>query len=185
MNLITYLAFATYIAIILSLIWARLRFFNTQATQITFWVRLYDPIVGIQILTTLYKFTTATETTMLALAVWQAALLASLSVFWWAIFTARKLDFAFSKSVGDLLTSGPYAIVRHPFYTSYILVWASTTIIFNSVFLWFTLLYLVTFYFMSARDEEKVILSSEHSKEYFEYRQRVGMFIPRITKWKS
>lgn len=185
MNIITYLAFATYIAIIVSLIWARLQFFSTQATQITIWVRLYDPIVGIQILTTLYIFYNGPEFTALISSVWLAALLASISLFWWAILTARKLDFAFSKSVGNLLTSGPFAIVRHPFYVSYIFVWTSTTIIFNSVFLWFTLLYLITFYFMSARDEEKVILSSEHSKEYFEYRQRVGMFLPRITKWKS
>ncbi|MFT6825194.1 MAG: protein-S-isoprenylcysteine O-methyltransferase Ste14 [Pseudohongiellaceae bacterium] len=168
-----------------SLIWARLRFFNTQSTEVTVWVRLYDPIVGIQILTTLYNFYYTPDIPILASSVWLAALLFSISLFWWAISTARKLDFAFSKNVGDLLTSGPYAVVRHPFYASYILLWASTTILFNSVFLWFTLLYLVTFYFMSARDEEQVILSSEHSKEYFEYRQRVGMFLPRITKWKS
>jgi protein-S-isoprenylcysteine O-methyltransferase Ste14 len=141
--------------------------------------------VGIQILTTLYSFYYTPDIPILASSLWLAALLLSISLFWWAISTARKLDFAFSKNVGDLLTSGPYAVVRHPFYASYILLWASTTILFNSVFLWFTLLYLVTFYFMSARDEEKVIMSSEHSKEYFEYRQRVGMFLPRIRKWKS
>ena len=185
MNIITYLAIATYITIIFSLVWGRLRFFSTHATKISIWVRLYDPIVGIQILATLYKFYPAPENTMPASSIWLAALLVSLSLFWWAILTARKLNFAFSKSVGNLLTTGPYAIIRHPFYTSYILVWTSSTILFNSVFLWFTLLYLITFYFMSARDEEKVILSSEHSKEYFEYRQRVGMFLPRITKWKS
>ncbi|MFT7470578.1 MAG: protein-S-isoprenylcysteine O-methyltransferase Ste14 [Kiritimatiellia bacterium] len=141
--------------------------------------------MGIQILTTLYSFYYTPDIPILASSLWLAALLLSISLFWWAISTARKLDFAFSKNVGDLLTSGPYAVVRHPFYASYILLWASTTILFNSVFLWFTLLYLVTFYFMSARDEEKVIMSSEHSKEYFEYRQRVGMFLPRIRKWKS
>jgi len=185
MNIITYLAFATYIAIILSLIWARLRFFSTQATRITTWVRLYDPMVGIQILATLYLFYNAPKITMLAASVWLTTLLVSLSLFWWTILTARSLDFAFSKNVGNLLISGPYAIVRHPFYVSYIFVWFSTTVLFNSVFLWITLFYLVTFYFMSASDEEKVILSSEHSEEYFEYRQRVGMFIPRIMKWKS
>lgn len=185
MNIITYLAFATYIAIIFSLIWARLRFFNTQGMQVTAWVRLYDPMVGVQILTTFYKFYSAPDSAIASSWAWLAALLVSISLFWWTILPARKLDFAFSKNVGELLTTGPYALVRHPFYTSYILLWASTTILFNSVFLWLTLLYLVTFYFMSARDEEKVILNSEHSKEYFEYRNRVGMFLPRITKWKS
>lgn len=185
MNIITYLAIATYIAIILSLIWARLQFFNTQATQITFWVRLYDPMVGIQIFASLYVFYGSPEVSTLASSVWLATLCVSLALFWWAILTARGLDFAFSKNVGNLLTSGPYAIVRHPFYVSYILVWASTTILFNSVFLWITLFYLIAFYITSAKDEEKVILSSEHSKEYFEYRHKVGMLIPRIIKWKS
>lgn len=185
MNIITYLAFATYIATIFSLIWARLWFFNTQATQVTAWVRLYDPIVGVQVLTTLYKFYSAPESTIISSWAWLAALLVSISLFWWTILTSRKLDFAFSNTVGDLHTTGPYALVRHPFYVSYILLWASTTFLFNSVFLWFTLLYLITFYFMSAREEEKVILSSEHSKEYFEYRQRVGMFLPRILKWEN
>ena len=185
MNIITYLAFATYIAIVLSLIWARLRFFSSQSAHVTVWVRFYDPVVGVQILTTLFKFYSAPESTTAAYAAWLITLLISLSLFWWTIITARKLDFAFSKSVGKLITTGPYAVIRHPFYTSYILVWSSTTILFNSVFLWITLFYLVTFYLMSARDEERVILSSEHSEQYAEYRKRVGMFLPRITKWKS
>ena len=185
MNIITYLSFATYIAIILSLIWARLRFFDTQTTKSTIWVRFYDPIVAIQIIASFYEFYNTSRESLLATSIYLAVLLTSLSLFWWAVISAKKLNFAFSKNVGELLTSGPYGIVRHPFYTSYIMIWASTTILFNSVFLWFTLFYLVTFYFLSARDEEKVILSSEHSEEYSEYRQRVGMFLPRITKWKN
>ena len=185
MNIITYLAFTTYLAVILSLIWARFRFFTSHPNQLTVWVRLYDPIVGIQILVSLYMFSSSTEHSNIATFACLLLLILSLSLFWWSIHTAKNLDFAFSKNVGKLITSGPYALVRHPFYVSYILVWTSTTILFNSVFLWITFLYLVTFYFMSARDEEKAILSSEHSKEYFEYRQRVAMFIPRISKWKS
>ena len=81
MNIITYLAFATYIAIMFSLIWARLRFFNTQSTEVTVWVRLYDPIVGIQILTTLYNFYYTPDIPILATSVWLAALLFSISLF--------------------------------------------------------------------------------------------------------
>jgi len=185
MTIITFLAFAAYIALVISLIWARFRFFSIQSTNVSIWVRLYDPVVGIQILSSLYGFSVVNESTLITATACLTALLISLLLFWWSIFTARKLDFAFSKNVGELVTSGPYAIVRHPFYVSYMLAWTSTTILFNSVFLWITLFYLVTFYFMSARAEEKVILSSEHSKEYFEYRQRVGMLLPRIAKWKN
>ena len=185
MNIITFLTLTTYIALILSLIWARIRFFTVRPHEITVWIRLYDPVVAVQILASLYMFGSYTEYSTIAISACLAILLVSLSLFWRCIVTAKNLDFAFSKKVGDLITTGPYAIVRHPFYVSYILIWVSTTILFDSVFHWITLLYLVTFYFMSARDEEEVILSSEHSKEYLEYRQRVGMFIPRITKWKS
>jgi hypothetical protein len=81
MNIITYLAFATYIAIILSLLWARLRFFNTQGAHVTPWIRLYDPVVGIQIVTSLYMFYSAPQSAITSSWVWLAALLVSFSLF--------------------------------------------------------------------------------------------------------
>lgn len=185
MNIPTILALAIYAALILSLIWARFWFFNIQSIRVTIWVVLYDPMVAIQVFGSLYGFWMVENLGTLKLASYIIALLIAFSLFWWSILTAKKLDFAFSNKVGELITSGPYSIVRHPFYVSYIIIWSSSTLIFNSVFLWITLLYLVTFYFVSARKEEKVILSSDYSSEYLKYRQRVGMFLPRIKKWKN
>ena len=94
--------------------------------------------------------------------------------------TAKTLDFAFSNEVGSIVTTGPFKIVRHPFYTSYMLAWFASSFLFNSLLLWITLLYLVAFYYLSAKKEEGVILKSVYSKEYENYVRNVGMFLPRI-----
>jgi protein-S-isoprenylcysteine O-methyltransferase Ste14 len=146
---------------------------------------LYDPIVAIQVLSSVYAFASLRPTEFIPPFICAILLMLSLLLFWWSIFTAKSLDFAFSSNVGKLILAGPYSIIRHPFYASYILTWLSTTLLFNSIFLWFTLVYLVTFYLSSARSEEKVILKTERSSEYLNYIQNVGMFLPRIWKWKN
>jgi len=148
-------------------------------------VILYDPVVAIQIAASIYGFSYTRPEGGIPLIACTILLLLSLALFWWSINTTRNLDFAFSTEVGELIISGPYAVIRHPFYLSYILGWLSTTLLFNSIFHWITLVYLATFYLSSARSEEKVILRTEHSSEYIRYQQKVGMFIPRKRKWKS
>jgi len=148
-------------------------------------VTLYDPVVAIQIISSLYAFAFLEPAGFVLSAVCAIFLILSLSLFWSSIFTAKSLDFAFSNKVGKLILIGPFSVIRHPFYLSYILAWFSTTLMFNSISLWITLVYLVTFYISSARSEEKVILQTEHSSEYLDYRQNVGMFLPRIWKWKN
>ena len=169
-----------YIAIVLSLIWARLRFFKMTSGTPRLSALLYDATVATQIITTLIlMFTTSGKSLpLVAASIFLYAL--SLFLFWWSIFTAKKLDFAFSNEVGSIVTTGPFRIVRHPFYSSYILAWLSSTFLFNSLILWITLAYLIAFYFLSARKEEGVILKSVYSKEYRKYIQNVGMFLPRI-----
>jgi len=108
-----------------------------------------------------------------------------LLVFWWGIYTAKELNFAFGSFSGKIITSGPFQFVRHPFYSSYILIWGASTFLFNSVSLWITLIYLVIFYFRSATSEEKSILESNKASEYISYSKDTNMFIPRIKLWKK
>jgi protein-S-isoprenylcysteine O-methyltransferase Ste14 len=175
----------TYTTIVVSLIWARFRFFNISSHDSRISSRLYDPAVAIQILVTYYHLLYSPRDTIIPSSVGLVLYAASLLIFWWAISTARNLDFAFSKTVGKIITKGPYGLVRHPFYLSYVLAWGASTLLFPSILLWITLLYLVAFYVMSARAEEKVILESEYSEEYAKYKQKIGMFLPRVTRWKS
>lgn len=109
----------------------------------------------------------------------------SLSIFWWAVNTAKGLDFAFSAHIEKLLTVGPYAIVRHPFYLSYTIGWMTSSFLFNNSILWITLGYMMAYYYLAAKSEEEAILASEYSEEYRLYSQNTGMFLPRIKKWKS
>jgi len=169
-----------YVLIVLSLLWGRFSFFkvNSGAPRLT--VFLYDCAVTIQIITTLYFVISVTNIAFLFIYFSIFLYIIALIIFWWAIVTAKSLDFAFSNKVGNIITTGPFRFFRHPFYVSYILVWLSSTLLFKSPILWITLLYLIAFYILSARKEEKVILQSEYSTEYEKYTKNVGMFLPRI-----
>lgn len=171
-------------AIVLSLIWGRLRFFKVDGST-RFWVALgYDLMVTTHILATFYYMLTVTRFTESML--WLAGVLyvLSLVLFWWSVRTAKKLDFAFSNRVGEIVVTGPFSFVRHPFYTSYLLAWIASSFLFNSLILWITLFILGGFYFFSAQREEGVILASPQAKRYQNYRKNVGMFLPRFKLWK-
>lgn len=174
------ISFVLYSAIVLSLIWARLRFFKMTSGTPRLSALLYDATVATQIVTTLVLMFTTSGKSLPLVAASICLYSLSLILFWWSIFTAKKLDFAFSNDVGNIVTTGPFRLVRHPFYVSYILTWLSSTFLFNSLILWITLLYLMAFYFLSARKEERVILKSVYSDEYRKYIQNVGMFLPGI-----
>lgn len=185
MNSISILLLFLYTTIIVSLIWARFKVFKIESNTRRLYVYLYDPAAIAQILATYYYYLSGTARISLAVGIVTATGYAlSLTLFWYSIYTARRLDFAFSIKVKTLLTSGPYKIVRHPFYASYVLAWASSTVLFNSITLWITLTYLVAYYYFAAQSEEKAILTSSYSREYANYCQQVGMFFPRIFKWK-
>lgn len=169
-----------YIAIVLSLLWARFRFFKMTSGTPRLSAIVYDATVATQIITTLVLMLTTSGNSLPLVAASIVLYALSLILFWWSIFTAKKLDFAFSNEVGSIVTTGPFRIVRHPFYSSYVLAWLGSTFLFNSLILWITLAYLIAFYFLSARKEEGVILKSVYSKEYKKYIQDVGMFLPRI-----
>ncbi|MEX0618683.1 MAG: isoprenylcysteine carboxylmethyltransferase family protein [Pseudohongiellaceae bacterium] len=169
----------------MSLIWARFRFFTIGSTKSRLSSYLYDPVVAVQIISTYYFLLTFNGSSWYAIAGVAVVYLFALAFFWWSIVTANELNFAFSPNAGMVITNGPFALIRHPFYGSYSLVWLSSTLLFNSWVLWITLVYLVAFYFTSAKDEEKVILESSLAKEYRTYSENTGMFLPRIKQWKS
>ena len=78
------------------------------------------------------------------------------------------------KEQPELVTSGPYALIRHPIYTGLILAMLGSAIGVN-VF-WALLLVLVGAYFIySARREETVMLQL-FPEQYGAYMARTGMF---------
>lgn len=90
-------------------------------------------------------------------------------------------NFASSWEMGEhhrLVISGPYARIRHPSYLSYFMCFLGLILMIPSVV---TLLLLMGFpgYYSVARVEE-VQLEHHFGEEYTLYKQRTGMFLPRI-----
>ncbi len=85
-----------------------------------------------------------------------------------------------------LQTSGIYAFIRHPFYTSYFFYYSaillsnmSTPIVINCLFAFVML-------FRTAQREEKQLLAdNELGKQYQEYMQFTGMLFPRFNRASS
>ena len=79
-----------------------------------------------------------------------------------------------------VISSGPYALVRHPLYLAAFLVWFSLALAFSNVaVLLITLIYVVPSYLVYMRAEEEMLL--RHLGEaYATYRSCVGMLFPRI-----
>jgi len=107
--------------------------------------------------------------------------LSALSLFWWTIVVTgrRRLPACFTSiEPSALVTKGPYTLIRHPFYTSYLMAWGAGAIVALSPWLLFTFLAMCTLYISAARREEKALLSGIHSVQYLRYRNNTGMFFP-------
>jgi protein-S-isoprenylcysteine O-methyltransferase Ste14 len=82
------------------------------------------------------------------------------------------------KEQPELVTSGPYAFIRHPIYTGLILAMLGSAIGVN--IFWVVLLIPVGAYFVySARREETVMLQL-FPEQYAAYMARTGMLAPRL-----
>lgn len=108
---------------------------------------------------------------------------ASGALFWWTVRTigAGGLGLFFDPAGPDrLVISGPYRIVRHPFYASYLLCWIGGTIATQAWWLALTAILAGTVYWRAARVEEATFLASTHGAAYREYQQRTGMLLPGL-----
>lgn len=186
MNFSNTLLFFVYTSVIFSLIWARFTFFKITSSKARLSAFFYDPIAAIHIGTTYYNIVIIQESIPNSIAITACTVyISALLLFWWGINTAKSLNFAFGDFSGLIVTAGPFRFVRHPFYTSYMLIWFTSTLLFNSLFLWITLIYLVSFYINSAKTEETLILNSKSGDKYRSYSNETNMFIPRIKSWKN
>jgi protein-S-isoprenylcysteine O-methyltransferase Ste14 len=112
-----------------------------------------------------------------------ALLLLSFAVFWWAIRTVRSapLDFAFSIRPPDrLVTQGPYAYWRHPFYASYAFGWLGAALIAQSVWPVVVTVAMGSVYFRAALSEERNFKSGELGNEYQRYSEKSKLLIPWV-----
>ncbi len=107
----------------------------------------------------------------------------SLALFASAVRATRATRLTY---VGDddtptfLISHGPYRWVRHPFYTSYILFWGACAIMTNSILSYAGFIVMTIAYVVSATSEERKFAGSDLADEYGRYRQKTGLFWPKI-----
>lgn len=110
-------------------------------------------------------------------------ILASGVLFFAAINESKnaKLRFAFDpEKPASLLDTGPYALVRHPFYVSYVMLWVGWAIAAWSLWTLPFLIALIWLYFDAANMEERNFTDTPMAEAHADYKQRVGFFWPKF-----
>jgi len=79
-----------------------------------------------------------------------------------------------------IVTYGPYSRIRHPFYTSFLLVLFGALLFSPQVGTFLTFIYALVLLSFTARKEEKRLMNSEFGSEYRRYMQQTGRFFPRL-----
>lgn len=86
--------------------------------------------------------------------------------------------------VQKLVDSGPYAWVRHPQYSAGVTLLAGWYLFWGALYSLTMLPLIAGIIYAQALIEEKFILEKMFGDAYRQYRQRVGMFVPRIRAGK-
>ena len=113
-----------------------------------------------------------------------AGLAATVGLFEWARRTIRGLYFSYIFSTDTptfLCTAGPYAYIRNPFYTSYLLTMVSTAVMLPSVFRGVVVVALAGYLRLAAVLEERKFERSRMAADYASYRARTGRFLPKMA----
>ncbi|HEX3152834.1 MAG TPA: isoprenylcysteine carboxylmethyltransferase family protein [Gemmataceae bacterium] len=106
-------------------------------------------------------------------------------LFWSALRSHGKAHPAFAfvdVPPSTLTTAGPYRLVRHPIYTSYLLAWAAGAAIVAEPWLMAAVAVMGFFYGLAALREERWFMSGQFASAYRDYRRRTGMFVPRVLR---
>ena len=85
------------------------------------------------------------------------------------------------KESHSLITTGPYARVRHPMYTVLIAFsFGISLLTANFLIIGFAILLMIPFPFVARKEEQMMI--ETFGDEYSEYMKRTGRFLPRMRK---
>lgn len=104
-----------------------------------------------------------------------------LSVMFWARFTLGKNWSAniVLKKDHQLVTSGPYAYIRHPIYGGLILMILGVALYINSFVVSIFFLVFIFGAYYKAKREEKLLIEN-FKEEYLAYKQKTKMLVPYL-----
>jgi protein-S-isoprenylcysteine O-methyltransferase Ste14 len=80
-----------------------------------------------------------------------------------------------------LITRGPFAVIRHPFYVAYSLAWLAAPVATHGPLVTFFSLLAIAGYVIAARREERQ-LEDRFGDAYRTYRNGTGMIVPSIGR---
>ena len=107
----------------------------------------------------------------------------SLVLFWWAVRVHRAAPptHAFSNDLPQsLVREGPYQMMRHPFYSSYLFTLTAALVATQEWVLLLPLAFMASIYWRAARLEEQKFEVSSLCASYRHYRATTGMFLPYL-----
>ena len=110
-------------------------------------------------------------------------MIAAYCLFWRTIAETRAVALlaAFDEKLpASLVMSGPYRLVRHPFYSSYILFWAGFAVAAWSIWAIIPFIGMTVTYWRAARDEEAKFSKTPMAETYARYVSETARFIPGI-----
>lgn len=110
-------------------------------------------------------------------------LMTSHGLFFWAaaVNKQKKLTAVHSSDVPKhLMTSGPYAYIRHPFYSAYITAFIASAVASKHLIPLACAVLCCLHYYCAAKLEERKFSQSILGSEYAKYRAHTGMFFPRL-----
>ena len=112
-------------------------------------------------------------------------MLAALGLFWSTVHATRtqRLTLAFCADTPMFLhRHGPYAFVRHPFYSAYILFWIATSLSSPGIIQWLAPVALGCAYVHAARMEERKFANSPLATDYRLYQHGTGLMLPLLWR---
>ena len=80
-----------------------------------------------------------------------------------------------------LITNGPFALVRHPFYISYSLAWLAAPVATHGPVIAALSLVMIGVYAIAARREERQ-LEERFGEAYRQYKRGTGMVVPSVAR---
>lgn len=119
-----------------------------------------------------------------AIALYIAATLLFLS----ALEAARRVPlprtFVDDPGPRALITTGPFAVIRHPFYLAYSLAWLGAPVATHGPVITLMAVVAIGFYVIAARREEKQ-LEQRFGEAYRAYKMGTGMILPSVARLVS
>jgi len=105
-------------------------------------------------------------------------------LFWRAVSVSRgKLAACGQGCVSrEILSTGPYRYIRHPFYAAYNLTWLAGFVATGRWPLALSAAGMAALYESCARDEERAFLRAPMGAAYRVYSARAGRYLPRFTR---